>query len=223
MYTQALVDNIFDVSFTRKYTTYKIQKGRSSTFYPFVFNDIMGLEQRGGVHVEDIKLALKGHVMDGYRFNPESKLSEDDRFYNKSPTDNDKVHVLVCVIDANNLSIMNKEVLQKIRDIRAEASDLGIPQVVIFTKPDRVSPEIKADVKNVYKVKILKQKLEKFSADVGIPMNCIFPVKNYHEEIDIDSDDDSLILSALRSIISFGDDYINFKQSAERLTCFNTE
>ncbi|XP_070844202.1 interferon-induced protein 44-like [Chaetodon trifascialis] len=211
MYTQALVDNIFDVSFTRKYTTYKIQKGRSGTFYPFVFNDIMGLEQHGGVHVEDIKLALKGHVMDGYRFNPESKLSEDDRFYNKSPTANDKVHVLVCVIDANNLSIMSDKVLQKIRDIRAEASDLGIPQVVIFTKPDELSPEIKEDVKNVYKVKILKEKLEKFSADMGIPMNCIFPVKNYHEEIDIDSDVDSLILSALRSIISFGDDYINFR------------
>ncbi|XP_070843997.1 interferon-induced protein 44-like [Chaetodon trifascialis] len=106
---------------------------------------------------------------------------------------------------------MSDKVLQKIRDIRAEASDLGIPQVVIFTKPDELSPEIKEDVKNVYKVKILKEKLEKFSADMGIPMNCIFPVKNYHEEIDIDSDVDSLILSALRSIISFGDDYINFR------------
>ncbi|XP_070844125.1 interferon-induced protein 44-like [Chaetodon trifascialis] len=211
MYTDALEDNTSHDSFTKKYTTYKIQKESSGTFYPFVFNDIMGLEQHGGVHVEDIKLALKGHVMDGYRFNPESKLSEDDRFYNKSPTANDKVHVLVCVIDANKLSTMKEEVLQKIRDIRKEASDLGIPQVVIVTKPDELSPEIKEDVKNVYKVKILKEKLEKFSADVGIPMKCIFPVKNYHEEIDIDSDVDSLILSALRSIISFGDDYINFR------------
>ncbi|XP_076612305.1 interferon-induced protein 44-like [Chaetodon auriga] len=214
MYAQALVDNTSHLSFTKKYTTYKIQKGRPGTFYPFVFNDIMGLEPHGGVHVEDIKLALKGHVMDGYTFNPHSKLSVDDRFYKKSPTANDKVHVLVCVIDANKLSIMKEEVLQKIRDIRAEASDLGIPQVVIVTKPDHVCPEIKADVKNVYKVKYLKEKLETFSAQVGIPMNCIFPVKNYHEEIDIDSDVDSLILSALRNIINFGDDNLNFNQSA---------
>ncbi|XP_076612308.1 interferon-induced protein 44-like isoform X3 [Chaetodon auriga] len=220
MYTQALENNTFQGHFTKKYTTYKIQKERSDTFYPFVFNDIMGLGEGKGVHVEDVKLALKGHVMEGYRFNPQSRLSEDDRFYNKSPTANDKVHVLVCVIDASKLS-MKEEVLQKIKDIRAEASDLGIPQVVIFTKPDRVCPEIEADVKNVYKVKILKKKLEKFSVEVGIPMKCIFPVKNYHEEIDIDSDVDSLILSALRNIINFGDDNLNFKQSAERLERLN--
>ncbi|XP_076612309.1 interferon-induced protein 44-like isoform X4 [Chaetodon auriga] len=159
MYTQALEDNTFQGHFTRTYTTYKIQKERSDTFYPFVFNDIMGLGKDKGVHVEDVKLALKGHVMEGYTFNPQSRLSVDDRFYNKSPTANDKVHVLVCVIDADKLSFMSDEVLQKIRDIRAEASDLGIPQVVIFTKPDQVSPEIKADVKNVYKVKYLKEKV----------------------------------------------------------------
>ncbi|XP_076612312.1 interferon-induced protein 44-like [Chaetodon auriga] len=210
MYTQALVAHTFHGILTKKYTTYKIQKERSDTFYPFVFNDTMGLSEDKGVHVEDVKLALKGHVMEGYRFNPQSRLSEDDRFYNKSPTANDKVHVLVCVIDANKLS-MKEEVLQKIKDIRKEASDLGIPQVVIFTKPDELSPEIKESLKNVYKVKILKKKLETFSADVGIPMNCIFPVKNYHEEIDIDSDVDSLILSALRNIINFGEPQLQTK------------
>ncbi|XP_076612310.1 interferon-induced protein 44-like [Chaetodon auriga] len=221
MYAQALVAHSCHDILTKKYTTYKIQKERSDTFYPFVFNDTMGLGEDKGVHVEDVKLALKGHVMDGYTFNPQSRLSEDDRFYNKSPTANDKVHVLVCVIDEWKLSLMKEEVLQKIRDIRKEASDLGIPQVVIVTKPDQVCREIKEDVKNVYKIKSLKEKLETFSAEVGIPLNCIFPVKNYHEEIDSDSDVDSLILSALRNIINFGDDNLNFKQSAERLERLN--
>lgn len=54
--------------------------------------------------------------------------------------------------------------------------------------------------------------MEQFSADVGIPMNCIFPVKNYHEEIDLDSDVDLLILSALKHIINFGEDFVNFKK-----------
>lgn len=40
-------------------------------------------------------------------------------------------------------------------------------------------------------------------------MNRIFPVKNYHSEIDLNEDADMLILSALRKIINFGDEFIN--------------
>lgn len=113
----------------------------------------MGLEQTHGVHADDVKLALKGRVREGYevqllqtagvfvhsvilnghwntftfvfQFNPASKLSENNRFYNGAPTDNDKVHVLVCVIPADTVGLMSTEVLQKIRDIRMEASSLG--------------------------------------------------------------------------------------------------
>ncbi|XP_073348587.1 interferon-induced protein 44-like [Pagrus major] len=220
MYTQALVDNVSYGSFTRKYTTYKIPKGDQQSFYPFVFNDIMGLDPKKGVPVDDVKLALGGHVKDGYKFDPESKLSEYNPFYNKYPKTNDKVHVLVCVIDANTVSTMRDETMQKIRDIRMEASDLDIPQVAILTKIDEACPEIKADLKNVYKVQSMKEKMEEFSANVGIPMNCIFPVKNYHQEINIDSDVDSLILSALRDIIRYGDDFINLKKSDNTLFNF---
>lgn len=48
-----------------------------------------------------------------------------------------------------------------------------------------------------------------FSSAVGIPMNCICPVKNYSEEINLSDDVDSLILSALRLMIDFGDDFID--------------
>ncbi|XP_030261222.1 interferon-induced protein 44-like [Sparus aurata] len=213
MYTLALEDNISAGSFTKKYTTYKIQREDPQSFYPFVFNDIMGLEPIKGVHVDDIKLALKGRVMDCYRFNPESRLSEDDPFYNSSPADNDKVHVLVCVIPASTVSQMNDKTVQKIRDIRMEASALDIPQVAIVTKIDEVCPEITNDLQNVYKVKYMKEKMEQFSAEVGIPMKSIFPVKNYHDEINLDSDIDSLILSALQHILTVGDDHVNFKKT----------
>ncbi|XP_034383134.1 interferon-induced protein 44-like [Cyclopterus lumpus] len=213
IYTQALAANTATGCFTKEYTTYKIQRGGPEPYYPFVFNDIMGLDPLKGVLVDDIKLALKGHVKNGYKFNPESSLSEDDRFYNSSPNLNDKVHVLVCVVPADTVSGMNDRTVQKIQDIRMEASKLKIPQVAILTKIDEVSPEVKKDLKNVYKVKYLKEKMEEFSANVGIPMNCIFPVKNYDSEIDLDNDVDSLILSSLKQIINFGEDRINFHQS----------
>uniref|UniRef100_A0A671TX95 Interferon-induced protein 44-like n=1 Tax=Sparus aurata TaxID=8175 RepID=A0A671TX95_SPAAU len=218
MCSQALVDFTSFRSFTRQFTTYKIPKEGGQSFYPFVFSDIMGLEIRDGVLVDDVKLVLRGHMRDGYKFNPASTLSEDDLFYNKNPSTNDRVHILVLV--TNTEFVMDAETVQKIQEIRMEASDLGIPQVAIFTKIDEACPEIKKDLKTVYKVQHLKRKMEKFSADVGIPMNCIFPVENYHEQIKLNSDVDSLILSALKDIINYGDDFINLKKSNERLVSF---
>uniref|UniRef100_A0A8C9YTU4 G domain-containing protein n=1 Tax=Sander lucioperca TaxID=283035 RepID=A0A8C9YTU4_SANLU len=211
MYIQALVENMSHDYFTITYTTYNIPKD-PETFYPFVLSDIMGLGPTG-VQVDDVKLAMMGKVKEGYRFNRDSRLSEDDAFYNNHPTDNDKVHVLVCVIDAYTLPFMKQEVQEKICQIRIEATHLNIPQVAIFTKIDDVSPEIKDNLQNVYKVNYLKERMEQFSVNVGIPMNCIFPVKNYHEEIDLNSDVDSLILSALKHIINLGDNCINFHKS----------
>ncbi|KAM8725344.1 interferon-induced protein 44-like [Acanthopagrus schlegelii] len=213
MYVQALADNTSGSSFTKMYTTYKIPKNNSHSFFPFVFNDIMGLEPKNGVLVDDVKLAMRGHMKEGYRFNPESKLSEYDKFYNDTPADNDKVHVLVCVIPADAISRMAEETVQKIRDIRKEASDLRIPQVVIITKIDDICHEISEDLKNVYKVQYVREKMEQFSVDVGIPMNCIFPVKNYKSEISLNNDTDILLLCALKNIINFGEDYVNFRKS----------
>ncbi|XP_035771221.1 interferon-induced protein 44-like [Neolamprologus brichardi] len=200
--------------FTKKYTTYKIEKGNA--FYPFVLNDMMGLKyatSRGNrrIHVKDVKQALKGHIKDGYVFNPENKLSKGDRYYNRTPTENDKVHVLVCVVDANTVSLMKDATVEAIQDVRDEATDLEIPQVVIFTKIDEAFPEINHDLKNVYKSKSLQQRIELFSIRVGIPINCIFPLKNYHSETEPNPDIDAIIMNAMRRIIEIGNDSLNRK------------
>lgn len=39
-------------------------------------------------------------------------------------------------------------------------------------------------------------------------MNCIFPVKNYHKEIDLNDEMDVLLLSALKHILNFANDYV---------------
>ncbi|XP_035990906.1 interferon-induced protein 44-like isoform X1 [Fundulus heteroclitus] len=200
-----------DISFTRKYETHKFIKGRGSskTFYPVVFNDIMGLEEgdNRGVHENDINLALRGHVKEGYKFNPVSPLTEGDPGYNPTPSADDKVHVLVCVMSIN-ASQIKSSVLEKMKNVREKASELGIPQMAMMTHIDEVCGEIEKDLRNVYKSKHLRKKMKDFSAAVGIPMNCIFPVKNYSEEIDLKDDIDTLILCALRKMIDFGDDFI---------------
>ncbi|XP_056144488.1 interferon-induced protein 44-like [Lampris incognitus] len=206
---EALADSVASsVSFTKKYTTYKMKKGRRGQFYPFVFNDIMGLEGQVGVCMEDIKLALTGHMREGYKFNPASPLSKDDAGFNPCPTPDDIVHVLVCVVPSPNTSQIPGDTMKQMRDIRLFASDRGIPQIAVITKIDEACPEVERDIRNVYKSKLLKKNMEDFSARLGIPMNCIFPVKNYHEETSLDDDVSLLILTALKQITDFGKDYI---------------
>lgn len=198
-------------SFTVQYKTHKIKKGAPKEYYPFVFNDIMGLEsgEDVGVRAEDIKLAMMGHVRDGYKFNPYSSLSENNsQFYNSNPAADDKVHLLVCVLSANSPQI-KPSVIQKMKEIREAARDLGIPQIAIATHIDNICEEVEKDVKNVFRSKYLKQKMSEFSSTVGIPMNCIFPLKNYCEEVDNQEDMDTLILSALKHMLTYADDYLD--------------
>lgn len=48
--------------------TYRIKKDEA-THYSFLLNDIMAYEQHPGhgISVEDVKLVLSGHVLEGYK------------------------------------------------------------------------------------------------------------------------------------------------------------
>ncbi|KAK1883434.1 Interferon-induced protein 44-like [Dissostichus eleginoides] len=207
---RAAVDAIGGKSYTTSYKTYKIQKGGPGTHYPFVFNDIMGLEKDAetGVCVEDVKLAMKGHVKDGYTFNPLSALPENNQQYKKKPTLNDRVHVLVCVIPGN-IAGMQDDSVKKLREVRLAAREMEIPEIAILTKIDDTCPEVGKDIRNVYKSKHLKKKIEEVSGVLGLPPSCIFPVKNYHSELETNDDTDTLILSALTRMIEYGEDFVN--------------
>ncbi|XP_056318821.1 interferon-induced protein 44-like [Danio aesculapii] len=193
-------------SFTQKLKGFTIRSGKRNL--PFIFKDIMGLEPAAllGSQTDDIISAVFGHVQDGYKFNEEQSLTYEDQQFITNPNLSDQSFCLVYIIDGNTVQFADDRLIDKIKIIRKRISDKGIPQVVVMTKVDEACPLVKKDLKKVYTSKKIKEKMELCSAKVGVPMSNIFPVKNYHDEIDTNDNVDVLILKALEQIVQIADD-----------------
>ncbi|MCJ8747715.1 hypothetical protein PDJAM_G00156570 [Pangasius djambal] len=123
----ALVDGIGGTSFTKAYKTHYIE-GKDGSPLPFVFNDIMGLEDKeSGAPEQDIIKALHGFLQEGHKFNPASPLTPNDPGYRSNPSVEDQTFCLVNVIAADKVSLMHDGVFEKLKKIRQEASNLSKP------------------------------------------------------------------------------------------------
>ncbi|XP_053532140.1 interferon-induced protein 44-like isoform X2 [Ictalurus punctatus] len=213
----ALVDATSGTSFTKIYKTHHI-KGKDGSRLPFVFNDVMGLEPANeqGAHVQDIITALKGFLEEGYKFNPATPVSEKDSNYKTNTKVSDQTFCLVNVLSANKVSLMDQKLIQKMKEIREVASEYNLPQVIILTKVDEACPLVKQDLRKVYTSKKIKEKMQVCSNLLGIPLSNIFPVKNYHEEVDTNNDMDVLILKALDQIVNLANDALEDQNPSEK-------
>lgn len=211
MHNQRAVGAIGGKSFTRGYTVHTIPREGGGLF-PFVLVDTIGLESKQPTE-EIIKLALKGHLKNGFKFKPGENILQDP-FYNHNPVAADQVDVAVCVSPMDIAFPLDDRTLNGMQAIALEARDLNIPHLAILTKVDLVSSLSNWNLGFVYREARIKQKMEDFSASVGIPMNCIFPVKNYHEETSLDDDTTALVLDALKNIVTTGVDH--FKEVQPR-------
>uniref|UniRef100_A0A8C2AXR0 Interferon-induced protein 44-like n=1 Tax=Cyprinus carpio TaxID=7962 RepID=A0A8C2AXR0_CYPCA len=195
--SEALVDQSSGKSFTKI-------RGADGDL-PFVLTDIMGLEPNvlEGSQPEDIINAIYGHVKDEYKFKEGEPLSHKSEDYISDPLLSDQAFCLVYVVNANTIQYASDRLVDKLRIIRKRISDKRIPQVIIMTKVDEACPLVYDDLKKVYTSKSVKEKMHLCSEMIGVPMNCIFPVKNYHNEIEVDNDVDVLILKAFDQIVNF--------------------
>ncbi|KAL7396292.1 hypothetical protein ABVT39_003712 [Epinephelus coioides] len=208
-------------SLTTQFRTFSVKAGREGKPLPIILCDTMGMEESraAGLEIDDISSILKGHLPDRYQFNPSAPLHSEAHGYCKSPRLKDKIHCVVYVVDACKVSIMPTKLEEKLDAIRRKVNLMGIPQLVLLTKVDEACPLVKEDVKNIYKSGYIKEIMQEVSAQLGVPVSCVVPVKNYFEELELDLSCDVLLLSAVMQMLRFADNY--FDEISDQLS--NTE
>uniref|UniRef100_A0A8C8DFH7 Interferon-induced protein 44-like n=1 Tax=Oryzias sinensis TaxID=183150 RepID=A0A8C8DFH7_9TELE len=185
-------------------TSLTTQAGREGKPLPLILCDTMGLEQNvgAGLDIDDISNILKGHLPDRYQFNPSVPLQSEAHGFCKSPGLKDKIHCVTYVLDASKISIMSTKMEEKLKTIRRKVNLMGkIPQLVLLTKVDEVCSLVKEDIRNVYRSSYIRD--VEAATRVGVPLSCIIPVKNYSQELELETDIDILLLSAAVQMLRF--------------------
>uniref|UniRef100_A0AAV2JJ02 G domain-containing protein n=1 Tax=Knipowitschia caucasica TaxID=637954 RepID=A0AAV2JJ02_KNICA len=198
-------------SVTTQFRTYTINAGKGGAPVPLVLCDTMGLEEddSSGLDPDDVISICKGNVQDRYQFSQSSSLQEGTPGYKKHVSLKDKIHCVVYVVDANRVSLMGQKLLNKFCTIRKKANQMGVPQVLLMTKIDEACPLVAKDVKSVYRSVYLQNKAREVSESLGIPLSCIVPVKNYCSEMELDTELDILLLSAVDLMLNYADSFFD--------------
>uniref|UniRef100_A0A671V666 Interferon-induced protein 44-like n=1 Tax=Sparus aurata TaxID=8175 RepID=A0A671V666_SPAAU len=209
--TNPAMSGSFTSSLTTQFRSYSLKAGQEGKPLPIILCDTMGLEEStgSGLNIDDISNILKGHLPDRYQFNPSVPLDSEAPGYRKSPVLKDKIHCVTYVVDGCKVSIMPSKLEDKLEAIRRKVNLMGIPQLVLLTKVDEACLLVKEDVRNVYKSDYIKEMMQEVSTRLGVPLSCVVPVKNYSEELELDPNCDILLLSAVKQMLRFADNYFD--------------
>ncbi|XP_016302331.1 interferon-induced protein 44-like [Sinocyclocheilus anshuiensis] len=208
-------------SLTTQFRPYYIKPSSSVTHVPFILCDTMGLEDgvNTGLDVDDFATILKGHIQDKYQFNPLMPIQPDSPHFHKSPGLKDKIHCVVFVIDISRVKLLSDKTIEKFVVFRKKANQLSIPQLVLLTKVDEACPLVAEDLKNVYQSHYINKMMQEISSQLGVSLSVVVPVKNYYQELEIDSQTDILLLNAvvqmLRAADGYFDDFYNPEERSE--------
>ncbi|XP_070698235.1 interferon-induced protein 44-like [Pempheris klunzingeri] len=197
-------------SVTTQFRTYDIKAGKGGGNVPLTLCDTMGLEESAdaGLDIEDIFSIYKGHIKDRYQFSPSTPLLADAPGYKQRVTLKDMIHCVVYVIDTCKVSLLTQKMLDKLSAIRKKTNQLGIPQILLMTKIDEACPMVAEDLKNVYHSVYIQKKARDLSESVGIPLSCVLPMKSYCEEVDLDQDTDILLLTTVKQMLNYADNFL---------------
>ncbi|XP_053353472.1 interferon-induced protein 44-like [Clarias gariepinus] len=200
---------IAGTSLTTQFRVYSIKAG--DKFLPVTLCDSMGLEEgaNAGMDIDDFTNILKGHIQDGYQFNPSVPLQSDSSYFSKTPSMQEKIHAVVYVMDACKIKLLSDTMMEKLTAFRRKANHMGIPQMVLLTKVDEACPLAGEDMKHVYRSHYLYKTIQEVSACLGISLSSVVPVKNYSNELELEPNTDIVLLNAVQQILRTAESYFD--------------
>ncbi|XP_060567028.1 interferon-induced protein 44-like [Ruditapes philippinarum] len=179
----------------------------NSLLQNFRLRDCMGIGQceEEGLNVADMVSLLNGHIKDGYRFNPISPISPENKdHWRINPRFEVQTHCVVFVVDANVMHSGNHVAYdRKISEIQDAVKRLCVPSVLILTKADVLCQEVQKDITNMFRSVKVREAVIKASEEFNIPLASIHPVWNYEDSIEISWKRNIPLLLALRQITQY--------------------
>ena len=85
---------------------------------------------------------------------------------------------------------------------------LEIPVIVLLSKIDKLDEDMADYLKSTFENFAIKELVDKVATSLGVARNCIYPVKNYENEVDPDEDVNVLALLAMRQAVHLAEDFM---------------
>ncbi|XP_030647832.1 interferon-induced protein 44-like [Chanos chanos] len=208
---RAMVGSSAFAGFTKKLQFYNIRGGgEDNKPTALVMCDIMGIGEgeTTGLTLHDVLSVIKGHVPEGHKFSPDQPVTSETTGYVKKPSDKEKVHCVVFVVDASKISSYSKGLSTTFRQLRQHISSLGVHQVAVVTHVDKVCKRTSEDITQVYKSQSVQNMMAAAGELLGMATSYIVPVKNYSSELELEENTDILLLHAVDHILQYVNLYL---------------
>ncbi|KAK1149127.1 interferon-induced protein 44-like [Acipenser oxyrinchus oxyrinchus] len=138
-----------------------------------------------------LKKIIDGEVAEGTKF--------DDIL--KSKMEGDKIHCVVLVISLHTAENMDLALIRFYEQFIGMLTETEVPCKLLVTFVDKLV-ENTEDLKDLYRRRDIKQKIENVAKKIRISMNNVLVVSNYFEEIRINQIKGTLLLEAVGQMLT---------------------
>ncbi|XP_058863269.1 uncharacterized protein LOC131705082 [Acipenser ruthenus] len=170
------------------------QRLRSHTFKDKIkIFDTAGFELEKTVNTTLIlKKIVDGEVAEGTKF--------DDILKTKSSMEGDKIHCVVLVISIHSADNLDPALIQFYEQLIGMLTDIEVPCQLLVTFVDKLVEKTE-DLKNLYRRRDIKQKIENVAKKMRISTSNVLVVSNYFQETKINQIKGTLLLEAFGQML----------------------